>query len=133
MSDVNNVKTLSQSFVVGALLTGGDAVWYWPPTGSTWTVTEQAALSGEATDVAAGGHTLGYQHWCAVVEHVKVECWGVSSVPRLHPTESSGCKNAQTCEKDLASVHKLLTRLSLLPLHSSTTIMVSFVGSDGGI
>lgn len=33
------------------------------------------SLSGKVTDVSGGG-VYSTQSWCAVVDHVKVECWG---------------------------------------------------------
>ena len=73
MAGVNNVVKMVQGGSCGIVLTGDGTVWYWPPTSTTYTVTEQSALSGTATDVSGGLWTSnGYQTWCAVVDYVKV-------------------------------------------------------------
>jgi len=40
------------------------------------------SLSGTVTDVAGGGEYTT-QSWCAVVDYVKVECWGSNGYGQL--------------------------------------------------
>ena len=92
MAGVNNVVKMVQGGSCGIVLTGDGTVWYWPPTSTTYTVTEMPigsflgddddsagatygleGTTGQATDVAGGLWTSnGYQTWCAVVDFVKV-------------------------------------------------------------
>ena len=76
----------------GIVLTGDGKVWYWPPSSSSYTVTEMPigsflgddddsagttygliGTTGQTTDVAGGSWTTnGQQMWCVVVDYVKV-------------------------------------------------------------
>ena len=86
----------------GIALTRGGSVYYWPSpsynnlempvgvflgdddnsAGSTYGL-DGFTTSGRVTDVAGGEFDSGYQHWCAVIEHTKLECWGANDQGQL--------------------------------------------------
>ena len=55
---------------------------YWPSTDSGYLNEQMTSLSGKVTDVSGGG-VYSTQSWCAVVDHVKVECWGSNGYGQL--------------------------------------------------
>jgi len=55
---------------------------YWPSTDTGYLNEQMTSLSGKVTDVSGGGE-YSTQSWCAVVDHVKVECWGSNGYGQL--------------------------------------------------